>query len=101
MTIESKKAVAIDNVEIMESLCHMCTYAGCTNCPSLVPVRDRNERIADFPQIKKGKELKNGKILVGSCIWFSRVNKEKTKKLIKTEFVWDPRQRKHVKKVIK
>lgn len=96
MTIESKEAVAIDTKEIMESLCHTCAYRGCTNCPSLVPIRGRNERIKDFPQIKEGIELGNGKIQVISCDWFLRVNKQKTKNS-GTEFEWDLKQRKFVK----
>lgn len=95
MTIESKKAVAVDNIDIMESLCHTCAYSGCTNCPSLVPARGRNEKIKDFPQIKEGKELKNGKIMVKTCDYFSRKNKEKKKS--NSKFEWDSRQRKFIK----
>lgn len=96
MTIESKEAVALDRIEIMESLCHTCAYRGCTNCPSLVPVRGRNEKIEDFPQVNKATKLVNGKILVGSCDWFSRVKKEKTKNN-GTKFEWDLKQKKFVK----
>lgn len=96
MTIESKKAVAIDTKEIMESLCNTCAYRGCTNCPRLVPIRGRNERMKDFPQVKKGIELDNGKILVGSCDWYSRINKQKAKNN-GTKFEWDLKQRKFVK----
>ena len=96
MSLESKELVAISTKKIMESLCHICAYGGCTNCPSLVPVYGRNEKIEDFPQVKEGTELKNGKIIVHSCRDFYRIKKEKEKNQ-RAEFVWDSRQRKHVK----
>lgn len=96
MTIESKRAVAIDNIDVMESLCHTCMYKGCTNCPSLVPVRGGNEEIKSFPQVKKGEKQKNGKIVVESCEWYSRMKKQKAK-VKRAQFVWDPRQKKHVR----
>ena len=96
MNLESKNVVAVGKKEMMESLCHICAYRGCTNCPSIVAVRGRNEKVKDFPQIKEGTELKNGKIIVHSCDYFSRISKEKTK-VKRAEFVWDSRQKKHVK----
>ena len=95
MTIESKKAVAVGNIKDIESICHTCAYRGCTTCPSLVPVRGRNEEIKDFPQVKKAIKLDNGKILVTSCENFLRISTKKVK--TKTSFEWDARQRKFVK----
>ena len=96
MSIESKEAVAIGNLDMMESICHTCAYRGCTNCPSLVPINGRNETKEDFPQITSATELINGKIIVHSCDYYSRVSKEKTKGQ-RAQFVWDSRQKKHVK----
>ncbi len=97
MAIENKKAVAVGKLKDIECICSICAYSGCTNCPSLVPARGRSEKVKDFPQVKKGIELKNGRIIVLACDWFSRMKKDKPKQLKRAEFVWDPRQRKHVK----
>ncbi len=96
MTIESKKAVAVGTKMHIESICRVCAYAGCTNCPSLTSVRGRNEKLKDFPQVKKGIELKNGKIIVLACDSFYRMKKEKEKNP-KPCFEWDLKQRKFVK----
>ena len=97
MTLENKKAVAVINNINIENLCRICAYRGCTNCPSLVPMKGRNEKVEDFPQVTKGIELKNGKIIVLSCKDFYRVKQEKTEKKQEVSFEWDMRQRKFVK----
>ena len=86
MSIESKKAVVVGARKDMESLCRTCAYAGCTNCPSLVPVRGRNERIEDFPQVTDGEERDNGTIKVNGC---KRVLKRLTKKINNGKPKWD------------
>lgn len=96
MTLESKELVAISTKKIMESLCHICAYGGCTNCPSLVPVRGRSEEVKDFPQIKEATKLVNGKIIVHSCQDFYRIKKEKEKNQ-RAQYEWDIKQRKFVK----
>lgn len=93
MSIESKRAVAIGNANIMESLCHTCAYAGCTSCPSLVPVRGRNEKIEDFPQVLEGEERPNGTIRVDRCKDARERLKEKIKNK-KPETVWNMHTRK-------
>ena len=90
--------VAIINNKDIESLCGTCTYRGCTNCPSLVPIPGREEQVKDFPQIKSGIELENGKIIVRSCTNYQRVLKKEEKiKVKKPVFEWDLKQRKFVK----
>lgn len=99
MAIESKRAVAVDNVDIMESLCHTCAYSGCTNCPSLVPVRGRIEKIEDYPQIEEAVQLENGKIVTRRCKKAVKRNTKKLKPRVAPSkvFDWDPKQRKFVK----
>ena len=98
MSLESKKAVAIGNKKIIESLCGTCAYKGCTNCPSLVPIPGREEQVKDFQQVKRGIELKNGKIIVLSCTDYLRTLKKEEKiQTPNVSFEWDLRQRKFVK----
>ena len=98
MNLENKKAVAVGKRKDIESICRICAYRGCTNCPSLVPVRGRNEKIEDFPQVKRGIELKNGKIIVLACEDFYRRKKDKEQNQ-RAQYEWDMRQRKFVKVV--
>lgn len=98
MSIEGKKALAVGRKVDIESICGICTYGGCTNCPSLVPARGRIEKLDSFPQIKKGIEIENGRIIVLECDWFNRKYKQKIKQLKRTEFVWNLKEGRHVKK---
>ena len=96
MTLENKKAVAVINNINIENLCRACAYRGCTNCPSLVPMKGRNEKVEDFPQVTKGIELKNGKIIVLSCRDYLKALKEEEKiKVQKPKVVFNRKTRKN------
>ena len=93
MTVESRKVLAVGEAKDFESICSSCTYRGCTTCPSIVT--GRNEKVKDYPQIISATQG-DLKIIVHACKLYLKRNPERVK-VERPEFVWDSRQKKHVK----
>lgn len=81
---------------LKESKCGSCSNKVSGLCPNNATGSSIEEKIEDYPQIKKGFKTMVGTIFVEECTSYIR-RQEKINNKGETEFVWDRTQGKFVK----